>query len=267
MRRSSTGRPKLRWWLPREHGAYAQLLFPLVTGLALAGFEPVSLLLCAGVVVLFLAHEPLLVTTGGRGGRAQRELGARARRVALERLLLGLVAAGVALVLAPGDARLAALLPAGFAATLVPLSLTRRVRTLAGELVVSFALSTALIPVALTGSAALRTAAAAAGVWAVIFTLATLGVRSLIAGAKGREGAEFALMAVSMLALAAAVAGVGVAALGLVQPAISLAVLLPAAAVLTCTALRVHPRHLRRVGWTFVVADLAALICLLVGLV
>src|SRR5687767_8382553 len=49
---------------PKEHGAYGQLGFPLVTTLA--------------VVALFIAHEPLVVLLGRRGARIRREQGRRA---------------------------------------------------------------------------------------------------------------------------------------------------------------------------------------------
>src|SRR5512138_1977206 len=58
---------------PREHGAYGQLTFPLVTSLAVAGVSAPALLLALSVIAGFLAHEPLLVVLGRRGARAQRQ--------------------------------------------------------------------------------------------------------------------------------------------------------------------------------------------------
>src|SRR4051812_49522750 len=58
--------------LPREHGAYGQLLFPLVTALAVGRPRVVAWLLAASAVGAFLAHEPLLVLLGQRGARAAR---------------------------------------------------------------------------------------------------------------------------------------------------------------------------------------------------
>src|SRR5512138_2855214 len=81
--------------LPREHGAWGQLAMPLVTGLALGRPGATALLLTAGVVLAFLAHEPLLVVLGQRGKRVKDALGVRAmRRLAV--LGAGAVACGVA---------------------------------------------------------------------------------------------------------------------------------------------------------------------------
>ncbi len=53
--------------LPREHGAYAQLGFPLVTALALGDLGVAPLLLVVGIIAVFLVHEPVMVLSGGRG--------------------------------------------------------------------------------------------------------------------------------------------------------------------------------------------------------
>ena len=46
---------------PREHGAYAQLGFPLLSGLIYAGGEPGAVAFAAVAVCHFFAHEPLAV--------------------------------------------------------------------------------------------------------------------------------------------------------------------------------------------------------------
>lgn len=53
---------------PKEHGAYAILAIPLVTGLVAAGPTLVGGCIAAAAFTGFLAHEPLLVTLGHRGG-------------------------------------------------------------------------------------------------------------------------------------------------------------------------------------------------------
>ena len=50
--------------LPREHGAYGQLAFPVVSSLALAGVSPSSVLIAGAVVALFVAHEPTACAVG-----------------------------------------------------------------------------------------------------------------------------------------------------------------------------------------------------------
>jgi len=65
--------------LPKEHGAYGPLLFPLLTALTVGRRTPSALLLGAAAVCAFLTHEPLLVLLGQRGPRAAREQRSLAR--------------------------------------------------------------------------------------------------------------------------------------------------------------------------------------------
>ncbi|MFW5947417.1 MAG: YwiC-like family protein, partial [Gemmatimonadota bacterium] len=55
--------------MPREHGAYAQLGFPLVTGLVYSGGQPGAVAFAVAAVAFFLLHEPLAVRSGARGAR------------------------------------------------------------------------------------------------------------------------------------------------------------------------------------------------------
>jgi YwiC-like protein len=64
----------MRALLPKEHGAYGQILFPLATALLAAGVSAAGILVAAAVVAGFLAHEPALVLLGQRGPRAARDL-------------------------------------------------------------------------------------------------------------------------------------------------------------------------------------------------
>ncbi len=52
--------------IPREHGAYAQLLFPLATALALGRPNATALSIAGAAVLLFLAHEWALTLVGKR---------------------------------------------------------------------------------------------------------------------------------------------------------------------------------------------------------
>ena len=82
--------------LPKEHGAYGQLLFPLVTAAAMGRPTLAAVALIITATAIFLSHEPLLVLAGSRGPRARRDDGARARRwltaVATIALIAGLTA-------------------------------------------------------------------------------------------------------------------------------------------------------------------------------
>jgi dihydropteroate synthase len=103
---------------PREHGAYGQLGFPLLTALCAAWPRPAGLLFAASAVTLFLAHEPALVAFGRRGERVRDEEGGRPLRVFLALLTAGGALGAAALWLSPGPARLGAAIAAGLAALL-----------------------------------------------------------------------------------------------------------------------------------------------------
>src|SRR5688500_4144735 len=64
--------------LPREHGAYGQVAFPILTAFLVSDITVAGLLIAAAVVAGFLAHEPAAVLLGLRGTRARRDLQQRA---------------------------------------------------------------------------------------------------------------------------------------------------------------------------------------------
>lgn len=86
---------------PREHGAYGQIGLPLITALAMGTPSVSAILLTVGAVLVFAAHEPLLLLLGRRGLRAQRYGSPRARR-SLRILAAGAAVSGLlGLALAP----------------------------------------------------------------------------------------------------------------------------------------------------------------------
>ena len=93
--------------LPREHGAYAQLLFPLLCALLVGHPRLGAYLLAVAAAGAFLAHESLLVVLGQRGIRATREQGGDARRSLAIFGGTALVAGGAALVVLPAEALVA----------------------------------------------------------------------------------------------------------------------------------------------------------------
>lgn len=233
-----------RLLLPKEHGAYGQLACPLAA--ALLGGRPTwtAALIALGAVAAFVAHEPLLVLLGQRGTRARREDGRRA--VAWLLGVGGLAAgAGVAgLWLGPPEARLAAALPAVLGALVLLATWRKSEKTAPGEVLAAAALAGCALPVAIAAGLAPQRAASAWVVWSVGLTAATLAVRRVIGRHRGRDVPS----AVALVLLLAA--GTGAAAI-LVDPGLAAAgPMLLAATVLVF--LRLHPRHLRRVGWTLV---------------
>ena len=251
---------------PREHGAYAQILFPLVTALALGDFSASPLLLVVSILCVFLAHEPILVISGGRGGRAQRETTQPARRRLALLAAIGLPAGALGIWLASPEARLSALIPLALGALLIPLTLKRQEKTTFGELLVSFALPATSIPVAMAGGASFPVALTAAGTWAVVFALGTLTVRGVIA--KAKRNVDPGLMPVLAPALSAAVIAIAVylAVAQRTPTLVAVAVVPTAAATLIFGLLRLHPKNLRRLGWSLVASNILVLAALVVGL-
>ncbi len=238
--------------VPREHGAWGQLLTPLVTGLAMGNGASDAVGFSLAAVLAFVAHEPLLVAMGHRGGRARTRYGALAWRRAVIRGGAA-VGVGVASCLHAGhDARLATLVPLVMVALSAPFVLARRERTTAGETVLASTLASAAIPAAIVGGVSWRGAFLAWALWSLHGLLATLSVRGMIF--RQRKGATMHL-AVAGAAVGALVLGAA-AKVAQHDPWLALATA-PCGALAVAFALRpVAPAHLRRVGWVLVVASL-----------
>lgn len=262
----NTGAAHQRSLMPREHGAYAQITFPLITALGLGRPGPAAILLLVAVIAVFLSHEPLLVVIGSRGARLKREAGTRAIR---RLTLLGAVAltGGLAgLLLAPPAARTMALVPAAFGAFLAPLILARREKTATGELLVAWSLSTTMIPVAVAAGAELVAAISAAFVWGVASTLITITVRGVIARNKARSGPGPGPMLAPVLCVVTIAVALVLAIRSELPVLVALAVVPTALVALGFGLAGVHPRNLRRVGWSFVASNVLVLAALLAGL-
>ncbi len=244
--------------MPREHGAYAQLGFPLLAGLIYSGGHPGAVAFTVAAVALFLAHEPLAVLTGVRGVRLQKELRRPARRRLL--FLAGAAMGGMvaAVGLAPPRAWLGAVLPAGLGLLLLPLLGTRQMKSIPAELIAATVFSTAVIPLALCGETTFAAAGIAAIVWLAAIFPAIFAVHAMKAALKRRPEERWILRAApaaAIVSIVLALVGAAVVPDGLAL----LAVLPPGAATLAVAVRPPHPRHLKRVGWLMVAADTAAL--------
>ncbi len=176
--------PRSRSLAPKEHGAYGQLGIPLLTALSMGSPTPVAGLLLAASVAAFLLHEPVLVLLGRRGGRAAREHGPRARRWLVVSALVSALCASAALGLASTETRVAVLCSV-FLAVVSAVVVWRDVeRTLAGELIAGATLSSTGLAVATGSHVPLADALAAWAVFAFGLSVATLGVRAVVAHAK-----------------------------------------------------------------------------------
>lgn len=261
---------------PREHGAYGQLVVPLVTALVMGRLTAMesqaapspgapsghpgvaAALLSIASVAAFLAHEPLLVLLGQRGPRARRTGSSRALRVLAGLGAALLLAGGAGFALAPPVARVAVTVPLALAAIVALLIAREQEKTAAGEMVAAAALSSAALPVALASGVAPACAWGAWGAWTLAFAAATWAVRATIAHNKG--GSSFAGRALPLL-VPAGIAAL-LAALGARLVVASLPVFLFALAV---TGAPPHPRELRRVGWGLVASTVITATLLIVG--
>ncbi|MGD8361430.1 MAG: YwiC-like family protein [Gemmatimonadota bacterium] len=272
--------------LPKEHGAYAELAFPLVTGLAAAPPSFPALALASAAVAFFLANEPIAVLLGARGQRLKKQVGPRARRRGFLLMGTGIALGGGGIVGAGASIWPALLCPLLSAALLIPMVLARRHKSVSGELLVVTAFSTFVLPLAAASGVAPIRMIPAAAVWWMSFALGTLEVHAIKARHRTRGRSDwtrwgsplasglavaiclgalwrgpFGIPGATGLSVTGAGSGGDGALLALAPSARAL--LAPAAALLVLSLIRVHPRHLKRVGWTLVAANSLALIILL----
>jgi hypothetical protein len=248
---------------PREHGAYAQLVFPILSGLLLGRPGWVAFGFAAAAILIFMTSEPVEIVLGVRGSHPRERQGSQAKR---QLALIAPFAAATglaALAAAPRFARLAALAPIAVAAALIPIVLSRRLKTLTAEILA--ALGFAGLHPLIGASSGLRGPALVdpAAVWFLAFTTATLAVHAIKARHMHRD---------PWLPPAALVASI-VVALGAVFLAIdhparrtaACAAAIPAVMVIAVNLLRLSPRSLKAVGWCVTAADVAALAILVFG--
>jgi hypothetical protein len=163
--------------LPREHGAWVQLLLPAATALASGSRGVAPWLWTLTGLAAFLAHEPVRVALGHRGARLARDLGPAARRTAVVALGTAGASALVALFLHP-IAAVWLLAPLVAASVLTLVIAQRADRTLTGELVAAVCLPWVALPVAISAGVATRIALGQTAVWSLGFALLTLSVRT-----------------------------------------------------------------------------------------
>lgn len=249
--------------LPREHGAYAELGFPLLSGLVLASPGLAAWLFVAAAILLFLANEPLVVLLGVRGKRAREEHAVAARRGLAALGGLGAVAGLAGLWLAPEGARWLALVPAAFAAGLVPVVLAKNLKTLPGEVIAGAAFSAMHLPVAAAGGAAGVALWGPPVLWFAVTVCATLAVHAIKARVTGANPwvVPAASWAARLTLLAALAAWVWVPG----WRTVALAACLPLAGVVVVNRLALSPRKLKQVGWAVVAANAVAVSVLAAG--
>ena len=251
--------------LPREHGAYGQLLFPLATALALGLPGLGALLLSAGAVCAFLAHEPLLVLIGQRGARAARDQRAQAWRwFACSGSAAALCGAG-ALAALPLVARAAVTVPAALALVLGAVILAHREHTAFGEILSALTLSSLAAPVALASGTSTLAAVTCAAVYASVHVAATIAVRAVIT--RTRQPPAIGARAVSVLVSIGLVAGLALLSRGGLLASVAPWGSLPMCG-LGCALVAFPPsaRRLRVVGWTLMAGATVTALVLIAAL-
>ncbi|TAK42406.1 MAG: hypothetical protein EPO27_17150 [Betaproteobacteria bacterium] len=249
--------------LPREHGAYAQLGFPLLSGLLLGSPGASSLLFAVAAILLFLANEPLVLLLGVRGKRLQQELAVPARRHLALRAVLAAAVGLAALWLAPPGARWLALVPAVLAAALIPVVLAKNLKTLPGEVVAAAAFASVHLPIAAGGGITQTLLWGPPLMWFAATVVATLCVHAIKARSLGR--APWVIPAAAWTAWLALLGALAILALLPGWRSVALAACLPLAGVVVLNHLAPSPKRLKQVGWTLTAANALALALLAAG--
>lgn len=260
-----------RRMIPREHGAYAELLFPIVTVFLGGAPTTATWLLAVGAIAAFLANEPLLILVGQRGTRIKREDGDRARRALLIFVMFALAAGVSGLLLAPRAAQISVALPLLLGGTLILLAIQGLERSMFGEGLAAAALSSTAVPLGLSAGLDLVAALAVALIWSITALLGTAVVRLTVARTKAKTDHELRrvrLERAALILVCLAVIAIGIAApLGSTVGLWVLAAAIPVAlVVLIMAALQPTARRLRLMGWSLVAANLLSLIAVVTTL-
>ena len=240
---------------PKEHGAYGQIAFPLITAVAVAGMSAGGTLTAMAVFAGFLAHEPAAVALGLRGARARQQLGSAATKWLLLLLVAGGIA-GIGAIWATRPAvRWSLAVPAVPALLLVLTMLRHREKSWYGEVSAALAFSGTAVPVTMAAGGTLETATVVAIPFALLFVTTTLAVRVVILTVRG-GGNPRAVAATRHATIALSAGGAALLALASLAGLLSSSILIAAApGLLTAGSIALRPplpARLRRVGWTLV---------------
>jgi len=242
------GKRRRRSLIPREHGAYGQLAFPLVAALGSGRPTVTAGLYAAAAVLAFLAHEPALILLGRRGPRVRNDHRGRAWL----RLVVwagGAAAAGVAAIARQPETLEAAAAPAAGAALLAVLVAIDVEKTTFGETVAATALAAASLPVARASGVPWPAALGGLAAWSLGFAAVIAPVRWVIARHKSQPPPPARLTALG--------ATLALAVLGAQWRNEAWAGLLLAATGWILAFAPPHPRELRRIGWALIGASVA----------
>jgi hypothetical protein len=256
--------PAPRLLLPKEHGAYGQVAFPLVTALVAGGPSSAGVLLVVAVVAGFLAHEPATIVLGQRGSRATRELRASAIRWLAGTAAIAAAASLAAVITTDSATRWSLAVPALPAVVLALAMVKGREKSWYGETAAALAFAGAAVPVTMAAGTTMAVALTVAIPFALLFTATTLAVRVVILRVRGggNPGAAAATRRATLTLCATAAAVIGVVTTsGWLAPWLLIAT---APGLLTASIVAAWPPsalRLRTLGWSLVaVSVITALI-------
>jgi hypothetical protein len=254
--------------LPKEHGAYGQLAFPLLTAFIVAGASRGGLLIAAALVAGFLAHEPAAILLGLRGARAKREMRQRAIQWLGCCLAIGVPAGAGALLLIDTAARWSIAVPVAPALVLAVGTARGVEKSWHGEVAAALAFSGAAIPVAIAAGAAEQSAAAVAAPFALVFVASTLAVRVVIL--RVRRGGDPRAATTTRRAALSFAGGAAAALVVLTVSGLPTSSVFVAAApgLLTAAVIAARPpapTHLRTIGWSLVAVSVLTAVIVVVS--
>lgn len=259
--------------LPKEHGAYAQLLIPSLTALACWPSIAGVAIAVAGVFG-FLLHEPALVATGRRGAGVRARHGKRAFKRLVVLGLAASFAAGYAVIATPSSAWWALIVCGCAAGVVTVVAVAGWERSIVGEICGAAALSATAMAIAVAAGAPAQVAVACWSVWICGFGATVFSVRGVITQHKQPRTALRRLFGLGVwLVGTAAIAFATVGSRDLLSPrwgeairSLWFAPLPLAFGAALLLALPPHPRHLHRVGWVLAGASTVTAILLVLAI-
>jgi len=253
---------------PREHGAYGQIVLPLISSFAVAGVSPAGLAIAGATVAGFAAHEPAVVLLGLRGPRVKRDRWRDAQRWFGCSLAVGALSTIAALLTMPLGTVWSLLVPTVPASLLAMATISGREKSWYGEIAGALAFSGIAVPIALAAGRPAVVGATVMVPFALLFAAATLAVRVVILRVRGggdrraaarTRRAVFALAATAMAVLTWAISAMALPASVLIATAPGLAL---AAAV---AARPPAPTRLRSLGWMLMLTSVLTAVATIVA--
>src|SRR5262245_52269689 len=253
--------------LHKEHGAYGQLTLPLASALIVAGLSTAGLMLTTSAVATFIAHEPASILLGLRGARASRDLRRTAIRWLACSATVAVVAAFIAGLTMSHDVRWSIAVPAIPAALLGVAIVRGREKSWYGEVAAAFAFAGVAVPVTMAAGASLRSAAAVAVPFVLLFVTSTLAVRAVILRVRGggdRQAAASTRRSTFVAAGAGAMGLIWLSAAEVLPPATIAAAAPGLLTALVIAARPPLPSRLRQIGWTLVAVSVLTAVIVVV---